>query len=393
MKARSKVLFLLQRIGPYHQARLLALAEVIGHELVVVEYRADESVYVWDSVVPTGQYVHRRLNDRHELPGLLADLRPTVIVCVGYSDPEIHQVVRWSLARGVRLVVCSDSTFADERRIWAKEFGKRALLGAFDAALVAGQRSREYLGGLGMPAHRCFQPWDVVDSVRFADGAARVRESAAEERLRRGLPKEFFLSVGRFVEKKNIGLLIRAYRNYVTGLGSKSWSLVLAGSGPLEASLRKQAENEGVGDKVIFFGRAEYEALPSLYGLAEGFVIPSTSDQWGLVVNEAMAAGLPVLVSSRCGCAPDLVQEGRNGFSFNPEDTEELCALMERLHSTNPGDRREMGRRSQEVVARFSPAAFASGLNAAVECALEHRGRRIPLSTRLAVRALASRQS
>jgi glycosyltransferase involved in cell wall biosynthesis len=93
------------------------------------------------------------------------------------------------------------------------------------------------------------------------------------------------------------------------------------------------------------------------------------SETWGLTVNEAMAAGLPVLVSERCGCARDLVVEGRNGFTFDPCDVEALSKLMLRLSSTPEDQREAMGRASQEIIARWTPETFAEGLWRAVGAA------------------------
>ena len=109
--------------------------------------------------------------------------------------------------------------------------------------------------------------------------------------------------------------------------------------------------------------------MPIYYGLANAFIHASTTEQWGLVVNEAMAAGLPVLISERCGCAPDLVAPGFNGFLFDPEDVNSITDAMIEI-ADESHDPRAMGRNSQEIVARWSLARFAEGLNGAVKAAL-----------------------
>ena len=107
----------------------------------------------------------------------------------------------------------------------------------------------------------------------------------------------------------------------------------------------------------------------SITASPNAFIHASTTEQWGLVVNEAMAAGLPVLVSERCGCAPDLVAPGFNGFLFDPEDVNSITDAMIEI-ADGSHDPRAMGRNSQEIVARWSLARFAEGLNGAVEAAL-----------------------
>ena len=117
-------------------------------------------------------------------------------------------------------------------------------------------------------------------------------------------------------------------------------------------------------------GFKQYGELPLYYANAGAFVHASTTEQWGLVVNEAMASGLPVLVSERCGCAPDLVETGRNGYTFDPHDVDALARLMLDMAS-DACDRAAMGRASREIVARWSPATFAEGFGGPSVAALD----------------------
>jgi len=383
--------FLLQKIGPYHHARLEAWAARASGEVVAVEYRAGESVYAWDTVASPGSYLRHQTNSEQELIKLLGELRPRVVVCVGYADPEISQAMAWAVGAGVPLVTCSDSTQADETRSWAKELLKRRVVSVFSAALVAGGRGSDYLASLGLEPSRHFRPWDVVDNAHFAAGAAASRHNEVDLRAILGLPARYFLCVARFVPKKNLRRLIEGYADYARRAGDDAWSLVLSGSGPLESELRGAAAAAGRAARVHFPGFTQYPGLPALYGLAGAFVLPSSSDQWGLVVNEAMAAGLPVLVSARCGCAPDLVREGENGFTFDPTDVDGLARRLAQLAEMEPGQRAAIGQRSREIVASYSPEAFAHGLEAAIACAT--RDQRAPRSwlTRGLVRLLSTR--
>jgi glycosyltransferase involved in cell wall biosynthesis len=271
-----------------------------------------------------------------------------------------------------------------------KEAFKRLVVSAFDAALVAGSRAHDYLGTLGLNGNRQFRPWDVVDNSHFRRGADAARRAPLEARARLKLPERYFICAARFVPKKNLARLVEAYARYVEGADGSPWSLVLSGAGPLEAELRARAAAAGLGQLVSFPGFLQYGDLPACYGLAGALVLPSESDQWGLVVNEAMASGLPVMVSSRCGCAPDLVRDGENGFTFEPRETAALSNLLGRIARMDPGGRAAMGGRSQEIVAAFTPEDFASGLKAAIECALGRR-RRNGLLTRAVIGALAAR--
>ena len=121
-----------------------------------------------------------------------------------------------------------------------------------------------------------------------------------------------------------------------------------------------------------FEGFRQYGELPGYYAGAGAFVHPAREEPWGLVVNEAMAAGLPVLVSRRCGCAGDLVADGENGFLLDPEDIGMMAGKLRQVAEMGEGERKKMGQKSREIVARYGPERFAAGLEEAVEAAIRH---------------------
>ena len=111
--------------------------------------------------------------------------------------------------------------------------------------------------------------------------------------------------------------------------------------------------------------------MPKYYALADAVILASQKDTWGLVINEAMASGLPVIVSKRCGCSLDLVREGENGFLVNPFDVDDMAVKMMRMTQLSGEQRQMMGARSYEIVQGWGPGRFANGLKAAVEKALQ----------------------
>ena len=198
-----------------------------------------------------------------------------------------------------------------------------------------------------------------------------------------GLPARFFLASSRFVPQKNLPGLLDAYAAYRRAAGPDAWKLVLLGDGPLRAELTAQIAALDLAGDVTLPGFVQYDALPAYYGLAGAFVHAATREPWGLVVNEAMAAGLPVLVSERCGCARDLVANGENGWRFPPEDTAGLCALLTWTAASEPSALAAMGAASERRVAGWSPAAFAENLARAVGAAEAHPSRRLSVFDRL----------
>jgi glycosyltransferase involved in cell wall biosynthesis len=270
----------------------------------------------------------------------------------------------------------SESQERDSERQWLKEALKRQLITEVDSALVGGERHAEYLVKLGMERSRIVTGYDVIDNDYFASGADSARRDAARVRSARGLPGDYFLCSARFIPKKNLPALLEAFALYRSDVGVGAWDLVLLGDGPLLPQLIEQRGRLGLDASVMFPGFKQYGELPDFYGLARAFVLPSTAEQWGLVANEAMAAGLPVLVSQACGSA-ELVIPGENGFHFDPRNPRELAALMAKL-TREEGRREEMGRASRRIIQARSPAFFGQGLLEAMEIGETYLSRRGP---------------
>src|SRR5439155_16698329 len=173
--------------------------------------------------------------------------------------------------------------------------------------------------------------------------------------------------------------LLRGFAGYRKAAGPDPWDLVLLGDGPLRPEVDRLIGELGLTGAVHLPGFQQYPDLPTYYGLAGAFVHASTSEPWGLVVNEAMAAGLPVLVSDRCGCAPDLVADGVNGFTFAPQDHARLAGLMCRI-AADPDRRLAMSRASRARIGPWGPERFADRLWAAAPAApaAPHRRRGPP---------------
>ncbi len=173
-------------------------------------------------------------------------------------------------------------------------------------------------------------------------------------------PLPSFLYVGRLAEEKNVFGLLQSWLAYRQSGGT--WPLVLVGGGPEAELLRNTAAESGFGAYVTFPGLKNSRELLPFYAAAGCFVLPSTREPWGLVVNEAMAAGLPVLVSDRCGCAPDLVADAENGFLFHPMDLTRLTHLLHQVEELPAKVRKEMGAASQRIIQGFSPAGFGASI-------------------------------
>lgn len=393
-----KLAIVFQRLGPYHHARLAALHEAARIQAIEV-VRADPT-YGWNLECSRRPYPIITLFDdisecrsrgllSERMAQCLTGMAPDIVCLPGWSSSAALAGLAWCSARGVPAVLMSDSTSDDAHRVWWKEWVKSRIVGRYASALVAGARHADYVVRLGLARSKVFCGYDVVDNAYFHDGSSRVR--AQHDRFRRqfDLPDRYFLASSRFIEKKNLIRLIDAYGAYVSQCDDP-WSLVLLGDGPLRGTLERRIAEAGLSNLVRRPGFKQYDELPVYYALAAAFVHASTTEQWGLVVNEAMASGLPVLVSGRCGCAPDLVEDGRNGHVFNPCDTDELAGLMRKL-SSQDCDREAMGRASREIIAHWTPATFSDGLMRAVERGMSGRPPPATLLDKALLWALASR--
>jgi glycosyltransferase involved in cell wall biosynthesis len=292
----------------------------------------------------------------------LNQLKPTVVLVPGYYTAPAITAALWTKLRGRKTILMTETTAYDDVRVAWKESVKKHVLRLFDWAVAGGAPHVRYLEALGFPSSRIAHSYDVVDNSFFKERTRKLRESSSPQEF--ALPSKYFLYVGRLAPEKNIGRLIEAYAYYRRAGGT--WELVLAGEGPLRPELQAQARQCGLAHTIGFAGLRSTDELAPYYAFAGCFVLPSIKEPWGLVVNEAMASSLPVIVSNRCGCAEDLVSEGENGFLFDPEDSGELAGCLIRLANLSENDRRAAGIRSHEIISNYSLESWASEVARAV---------------------------
>ena len=285
----------------------------------------------------------------------LDELNPDTVLVPGYYTlPGIAAAV-WARMRQRTSVLMTESAAYDHPRSGWKELFKGWLLRAlFQWAVVGGKDHVAYLHQLHFPADRITGFYDVVDNAFFEKGTAALRQasSAAEN----GLPNGYFLYVGRLAPEKNVRGLFASWLIYRSAGGTLP--LVLAGDGPERITLEQLCAQSTFGGDVIFTGLRNSEELLPLYAFASCFVIASTREPWGLVVNEAMAAGLPVIVTDRCGCAADLVRNTGTGYIVSAGNERSLAHAMHRIANLDEEERHAMGRAAQERIRIYSPERF-----------------------------------
>lgn len=375
-------------IGSYHAARLRAAYSACqrkGWDLTAIQVTDDTLQHPWGDLEQEITFPLKTLlpkeyissdvqNVTTILNSFLDTLQPNILAIPGWGFPVSRAALSWCKRNHVPAILMSESKWNDERRLWWKEQLKSWLyIRKYDAALVGGELHRDYLIKLGFPRERILLGYDAIDNDYFAQRAEAVRLDPSAAKLRQAkIPsRPYFLVVTRLLKRKNVSRMIEAFGDYRKQVGDdKAWDLAICGSGEEETSIRNLILEKELNACVHLPGFITYQAIADWYGLANAFVHPALQEQWGLVVNEACAAGLPVLCSRTVGACDDLVQDGQNGLLFEPEDTQDITRTMLAIHGLNLDSRIKMGHLSQTIVADYGPEKFADGLLKAINITL-----------------------
>lgn len=294
---------------------------------------------------------------RKALLRVFQEYQPDVLNITGYFDWAQILLMFYARSKGIPVVLSSESSSADHQRSPWKERVKKLIVNRANAFFCFGKTSAEYLESLGVaPAAIRVRNAAVIDEQlirqRFDDAKKAQLDANGQPVSRK------FVYVGRLASEKNLGTLLRAFA-HVAGRPGADWQLLLVGDGPERATLESLASELEISDRVLFAGGFPWYQVPGWLAQSDVLVLPSQSEPWGLVVNEAMVCGMPVIVSRTCGCVADLVKDHLNGFTFDHAKQQELEAHLW-FFIQNPGRISEMGRESLKLVAPFASAPVAA---------------------------------
>ena len=307
-----------------------------------------------------GRKAHLLLN--RGVSSALNRTAPDVLVCGGYNYPACWQALLWAKSQRIPALLWCESTAHDWRtNDWMTKSAKHFFVRKCSGFVVPGISSRDYVRGFGIADDKITLAPDAVDTGFFAEESAAALAASARRSQELQLPASYFLYVGRLVKEKGIFHLLDAYEK-ISPQAREKFSLVFVGDGKDRARLLARAASIRPG-KVHWAGFVHREQLPAYYALAEAFILPTLTDPWGLVVNEAMACGLPIIVTQVAGCAADLVTHQWNGFVVAPADVQQLSRAMQKF-TDDPALRHAMGQRSRERIVAYSPERCAQGLAA-----------------------------
>jgi glycosyltransferase involved in cell wall biosynthesis len=250
-----------------------------------------------------------------------------------------------------------------------KSMLRKPLLGLFyrmcDRLLAIGTANADFYASLGVPRHKTFLVPYAVDNKRFIKGSRLSGNERRKLRRKYGLPDQgpIVLYAAKLTPRKRPLDLLAACHS-IKAKSAQPFTVLIVGSGELEAELRRYCAGADL-NNVVFAGFVNQAELPSLYGASDIFVLPSQEEPWGLAVNEAMCAALPVVVSREAGCVSDLVEDGVNGFTPEAGDIEALSWLLQRLIE-DEGLRRRFGQASLKRISSWGYQDCLEGLRAAL---------------------------
>jgi len=309
-----------------------------------------------------------------DTPGLadrLAAGRFDAVLVNGWQLLTYWQAIRAARGLGIPVFVRGDSQLNAERPGLraAKRVVYPHLLKLFDGFLTVGLRNREYYERYGVPGDRLWPAPHAVDNAFFAESAALAREPRGQARATFEVPhaSTVFLLAARLVEMKRPLDFVRAV--HAAHAAGRDVHGLIVGDGPLRGAL--EAEARSLGAPCTFAGFLNQRQIGVAFAAADALVLTSDGrETWGLIVNEAMAAGLPAFVSQAAGCAPDLVMHGETGFVFPCGDVAALARLMQDARHEALA---ALGRRAAAHIDLYSSEAAAAGTVAAVREVLARR--------------------
>jgi glycosyltransferase involved in cell wall biosynthesis len=373
--------------------------------VVALEIAGADATYEWEqesggggqwervTVFPDGVFERIPAGEmRRRIVRELDRIRPDAVAIAGWGTVDARACLDWCKRNDAKAIVMSETRAADGRRVWWKEWVKSRIVRRFDAALCGGESHKRYLVQLGMPEERIALGYNVVDNDFFKSRIANCGT---------WIDSPYFLASNRFVERKNLGRLVEGYKIFQDSVlrlqkAEKTgvWPLVLLGDGELRGDLEARCAELGLriatgfsneragstegqnlklnshklktptgGGCVFFAGFRQIGDLRAFYADAGAFVHPALEEPWGLVINEAMATGLPVLSSRNVGAAEELVVEGKTGFLFDPGDVNSIAESLFKMFSMSEAARHKMGVEAREMLERKVPSrAFGEGL-------------------------------
>lgn len=255
-----------------------------------------------------------------------------------------------------RLIVWAEiAELTEQGRGWLRGVLRRFLAKRADGFIVLGRSGARYIQSLGTDPRKIFRVPYTTDVKRFA-AAPLTRPGEAARRL---------LYVGQLIERKGLLPFLRALAKWASAHPNRNIEFAIAGDGPLRNQIARESIPSNL--KLNLLEHIAYADLPHTYAAAGIFVFPTLADTWGVVVNEALASGLPVLGSMYSQAVEELVEDGHNGWIFRPDDADEMSRAIDRSMNVSLSELNDMRQRARKTALEITPDYVADRIDAVVK--------------------------
>lgn len=284
--------------------------------------------------------------------------KPTHVLVFGINDVSFLFVILWAKLFGKKLIITANTTEFDKERSKITTILKSYILNCADKVLCYGNLHRKYLLSLGLKPNKIGIRIQATNNQFIRNKLKEAHNLSFSPISKYG---DYLLFVGRLIPEKNLEFLLRVFNKVDNQL-----NLVIIGDGILKEKLN-ELNNQLKNKNVFFVGPMKLDDIVLYYKDAKALVLPSVSETWGLVANEAMLCKLPILVSSHCGCSLDLIKEGVNGYIFDPYNEEYLVDILNNFPNDN--ELKKMGLESEKIINSYTTKIAADQMmNEIIDC-------------------------
>jgi len=377
-----KILFITNIISPYrvplfnylntfsgHKIKVFFLAETAKH----MRWQVDKQTIKFDYEILDGIniFIPRMEWTIHLNKAVVKKLsreNPDVIVALGYDYPAVITALIWAKIKKRKFVLWSGSILdSSGSKNFLVKLIKKKFISKCDAYVTYGTRATEYLLHYGADEKKITTASNTVDVNYWMKKCDELRSHERVLKLRKTFPSTNILFVGQLIQRKGIDTLLDAFKKVQDIHGMQEVGLIIAGDGMKKEQYQRYCSTCNI-KNVFFVGYKQQEEIINYFLISNIFVLPSSTEVWGLVVNEAMACGLPVVCSQKAGVASNLMIDGYNGYIYDPSDVDGLANNLARL-ILDQNLQKTMAKGSMEIIKKFTVEKYGDDILSAINLA------------------------
>lgn len=377
-----KILFITNIISPYrvplfnylntfseHKIKVFFLAETAKHmrwhvdkKTIKFDYEILDGVNIFiprmEWTVHLNKAVVKKLNSEN----------PDVIVALGYGYPAVITALIWAKIKKRKFVFWSGSTLnSSKSKNFLIKLAKRKFISKCDAYVTYGTKATEYLLHYGAEEKKIITSSNTVDVNYWMKKCNELRSHERVLKLRKTFLPTNILFVGQLISRKGINTLLDAFRKVQDMHGMKETGLIIAGDGMKREQYQQYCLTCNI-KNVFFVGYKQQEEIIDYFLVSDIFVLPSSNEVWGLVVNEAMACELPIVCSQKAGVTSDLIIDGYNGYVYDPSDVDSLANSLAKL-IRDQNLQKTMAKGAIEKIKKFNIEKYGDDILSAINLA------------------------